>query len=125
MSSFYKSLFIFRNQNLSEGGYGRNHYWSNEKPVFNAEPLKKIKSVQTIDTIIPHSSPSFCELQNKNGLYRWACNDAQQLVDVQQERETMDCTHQRIKESQTVPIGAMDTFIKVGTVTLMGFYSKF
>lgn len=27
-------------------------------------------------------------------------------------------------ESQTVPIGAMDTFIKVGTVTLMGFYSK-
>lgn len=31
-------------------------------------------------------SPSFCELQNKNGLSEWASNDTQLLADVQQER---------------------------------------
>ena len=76
------------------------------------------------DTVISHTSPSFCELQNKNGLYRWACNNAQLLADVQQERETIDFIHHRIKDSQTVTHGAMDTFIRVGIATLMGFYSK-
>lgn len=57
-------------QNLSERVYERNYYWPNEKPVFNAELLEKITTEQTIDTVITHTSPSFCELQNKNGLYR-------------------------------------------------------
>ena len=89
-------------QDLSERVYERNYYWPNEKPVFNAELLEKITTEQTIDTVITHTSPSFCELQNKNGLYRWACNNAQLLADVQQERETMDCIHHKIKENQTV-----------------------
>ena len=71
------------------------------------------------DTVISHTSPSFCELQNKKELYRLACNDAQLLADVQQEWETIDCIHHRIKDCQTVTHGAMDTFIRVGIATLM------
>ena len=87
--------------NLTEGVYERNYYWTNEKPVFNAELLEKIISEQTIDTVITHTSPSFCELQNKDELYRWSSDDAQLMTDVQQERETMDHIYQMIKESQT------------------------
>ena len=54
------------------------------------------------ETVISHTSPSFCELQNKKGLYRLACNNAQLLADVQQEREIIDCIHHRIKDCQTI-----------------------
>ena len=64
--------------------------------------LDKITAEQTIDTVITHTSPSFCELQNKNGLYRWTNNDTQLLVDVQQERETMDSIHHMLKEKQNI-----------------------
>ena len=87
---------------LSKGIYERNYYWPDEKPVFNAELLDKITAEQTIDTVITHTSPSFCELQNKNGLYRWTNNDTQLLVDVQQERETMDSIHHMLKEKQNI-----------------------
>ena len=82
--------------------YEPNYYWSNEKPVFNTELLGKIMSEQSIDTVITHTSPSFCELQNKNGLSEWGSNDAQLLADVQQERQTMDSIYHLLKESQTV-----------------------
>lgn len=87
---------------LNKGIYERNYYWPDEKPVFNAELLDKITAEQTIDTVITHTSPSFCELQNKNGLYRWTNNDTQLLVDIKQERETMDSIHHMLKEKQNI-----------------------
>ena len=57
---------------------------------------------QIIDTVITHTSPSFCELQNKNGLYRWANDDTQLTVDVQQERNTMDSIYHMLKENQNI-----------------------
>ncbi len=77
----------------SEGIYEPNYYWPNEKPVFNSELLDKIISKQSIDTIVTHTAPSFCELHTKQGLYKWAENDAQLTTDVQKEREIMDSIH--------------------------------
>lgn len=90
------------NLDIGKGIYEPNYYWHNEKPVFNTELLGKIMSEQSIDTVITHTSPSFCELQNKNGLSEWSSNDAQLLADVQQERQTMDSIYHLLKESQTV-----------------------
>ena len=89
-------------QDLSKGIYERNYYWPKEKPVFNVELLKRIMVEQIIDTVITHTSPSFCELQNKNGLYRWANDDTQLTVDVQQERNTMDSIYHMLKENQNI-----------------------
>lgn len=75
---------------MSKDIYEPNYYWPNEKPVFNSGLLGKIMSEQTIDTVITHTSPSFCELQNRNGLSEWSRDDTQLVVDVRQERQTMD-----------------------------------
>lgn len=82
--------------------YDPNYYWPNEKPVFNSELLGKIMSEQTIDTVITHTSPSFCELQNKNGLSEWSRDDTQLVADVRQERQTMDAIYYLLKERRTI-----------------------
>lgn len=45
-----------------------NYYWINESPLFDDALLFKILEERRIDTIITHTAPSFCELQNKAGL---------------------------------------------------------
>ena len=82
--------------------YEPNYYWPNEKPVFNSELLGKIMSEQPIDSVITHTSPSFCELQNKNGLSEWSSNDTQLASDVQLERQTIDSIYYSLKESRTI-----------------------
>lgn len=82
--------------------YEPNYYWPNEKLVFNSEQFGEINSDQLIDTVITHMSPSFCELQNKNGLSEWDSNDTQLLADVQQERQAMNSIYYLLKESRTV-----------------------
>ena len=87
---------------MSKDIYEPNYYWSNEKPVFNSGLLGKIMSEQTIDTVITHTSPSFCELQNKNGLSEWSRDDTQLVVDVRRERQTMDAIYYLLKERRTI-----------------------
>lgn len=47
-------------------------------------------------------SPSFYELQNKNGLSECESNDTQLLADVQQERQVMNSIYYLLKENRTV-----------------------
>jgi hypothetical protein len=46
---------------------------------------------------VTHTAPSFCELQNKDGLLQWAIYDDGLLDDVQSERETMDAIYETLK----------------------------
>ena len=73
------------------------YYWQDEPPVFKEELMNKILGKYSIDTIVSHSAPSFCELQNKIGLASWAEEDAELLSDVQQERSTMDAIYTKLK----------------------------
>jgi hypothetical protein len=67
-----------------------NVYWSNELPEFNKEKLNRIDQQCAIDTVITHTSPSFCELSSHNFLESWAAHDADLLDDVKYERQVMD-----------------------------------
>ena len=67
-----------------------NVYWHNEAPVFNKGILDKIDQMCAIDTVITHTSPSFCELSSHFGLLEWAERDDTLLEDVEHERKEMD-----------------------------------
>ena len=67
-----------------------NLYWSNELPEFNKEKLNAIDQQCAVDTVITHTSPSFCELSSHNFLESWAAHDADLLDDVRYERQVMD-----------------------------------
>ena len=74
-----------------------NYYWSDEAPKFDKEILTQILVENTLDTVITHTAPSFCELQSKSGLGSWAVRDASLLHDVQQERSSMDAIFNALK----------------------------
>ena len=44
----------------------------------------------TIDSVITHTAPSFCELTSKNGLANWAIRDEDLTAHVKYERQVMD-----------------------------------
>lgn len=68
----------------------RNIYWNNEYPVFAAEKLDSISESSAIDTIVTHTSPSFCELTSKIGLANMAIRDEYLMAHVKSERQVMD-----------------------------------
>ena len=74
-----------------------NYYWHNEPPVFNEELLAQILAETNIDTVVTHTAPSFCELQDKSGLDEWAAYDSNLIPDIQNERSTMDAIHAKLK----------------------------
>ena len=65
-------------------------------PVYDDRELSCINEKFAIDTVITHSAPSFCALQNKNFLMHYAASDAALLDDVQKERATMDDLYNRL-----------------------------
>ena len=52
-----------------------------------------------IDTVITHTTPSFCELISKDGLTEWAAMDPDIPADCAKERETMDHIHNYLKST--------------------------
>lgn len=74
----------------------RNVYWKNEAPLYDEKKMEAICSQFTIDTVITHTAPSFCELFTKETLHRWAQADATLLSDVETERTTMDKLHKQL-----------------------------
>ena len=73
----------------------RGHYltavwWPYEAPVFSPEKIEEIPSDIRIDTVITHTSPSFCEKKNTKDLVSWAVMDTTLMADVDRERQTMD-----------------------------------
>ena len=73
-----------------------NYYWSNEYPVFNPQLLDQVLSEQTIDVVITHSAPSFCELKSKLESNDWIVDD-DLYQDIKNERAVMDKLYERLK----------------------------
>lgn len=67
-----------------------NVYWSNEIPEFNKEKLDVIDRQCAVDTVITHTSPSFCELSSHHFLEDWAKRDTNLMDDIKYERQVMD-----------------------------------
>ena len=67
-----------------------NVYWNNELPEFNLERLDEIDRQCAVDTVITHTSPSFCELSSHHFLESWAERDVDLMDDIKYERQVMD-----------------------------------
>jgi len=67
-----------------------NVYWKDEQPYFDKARLDTIDESCAIDTVITHTSPSFCERSSHQGLESWAEHDDTLMYDVQYERQVMD-----------------------------------
>lgn len=65
-------------------------WWPDEAPIYNEDALDFIPVECPIDTVITHTSPSFCELQSKQGLKSWAVMDPALVRDSDLERQTID-----------------------------------
>lgn len=75
-----------------------NVYWRDEIPFFNKEKLSEIDETYAIDTVITHTSPSFCELSSHQGLQDWAVRDESLMDDVKYERKVMDALYKHLHE---------------------------
>ena len=92
-----KRMRMYSHTSVSDELLSPNYYWSDEAPIFNKEILSEVISIHKVDAVVTHTAPSFCELQNKNGLLQWAINDDTLLDDVHREREVMDAIYQVLK----------------------------
>lgn len=82
---------------------GTASYWENEMPIFDEEALNAIGQQFRIDTVVTHTSPTFCELISKAGLSEWAARDSNLLADCDNERRTMNHILEHLK-SQNHPL---------------------
>ena len=58
--------------------------------------LTRINECFAIDTVVTHTSPSFCQLLSKRGLLSFAVSDDSLLTDVEAERNTMTDLYNRL-----------------------------
>lgn len=65
-------------------------WWPDEAPAFSSEDIADIPADIRIDTVVTHTAPSFCELQDKQGLKSWAAKDPELVRDTDKERKTID-----------------------------------
>ena len=65
-------------------------YWSNEPPVYDEEKLNGLSGQYAIDTVITHTSPSFCQLTHHHYIDEWVLRDRNLLADTKEERKVMD-----------------------------------
>ncbi|MBR6269387.1 MAG: metallophosphoesterase, partial [Bacteroidales bacterium] len=82
-----------KRQNIDRLAFGHTEtasWWADEAPVFNQEEIDAIPKDILIDTVVTHTSPSYCELITKDGLKDWLIYDPGLKWDTQKERETMD-----------------------------------
>ena len=76
-------------------------WWPDEAPVYDEDALAFIPVELPIDTVISHTAPSFCELNNSHrGLQSWAAKDPELIPDVENERKTMDRIFIKLKEDE-------------------------
>lgn len=79
------------NERLIQLGHTQTaSWWQDETPEFRPKEIAAIPENINIDTVVTHSSPSFCELRTKDGLKAWAVYDPALVWDCAHERETMD-----------------------------------
>ena len=74
-----------------------NVYWRNESPFFDKERLEMIDEECSLDTVVTHTSPSFCKLSSHQGLHDWAMRDENLMDDVKYERKVMDAVYAHLQ----------------------------
>ncbi len=74
----------------AEEPLARNIYWQNEYPVFNIDKLDAVNKHCSIDTVITHAAPSFCEQTSRSGIKNMAIRDEDLHAHVKHERQVMD-----------------------------------
>lgn len=82
-----------RYENYIDYGFGDLNpfvYWPDEKPVYDQARMEVISEACTIDTVITHTAPSFCEKQSRADMQDWLVKDEDLLQDIKEERRTMD-----------------------------------
>ena len=75
-------------------------WWPDEAPVFKEDAIAFIPAELPIDTVVSHTSPSFCELNSHRGLESWAAMDPTLIEDVTRERIVMDKVFNALKENE-------------------------
>ena len=70
-----------------------NVYWVDESPSYDESKLEAINEMYAIDTVITHTSPSFCELVSHQDIQNWAIRDEDLMKDMKTERNVMDQLH--------------------------------
>jgi hypothetical protein len=67
-----------------------NVYWLDERAIFDQAKLDAVSGVCAVDTVITHTSPSFCELCSRQSLQSFAVRDEDLMDVVKRERNVMD-----------------------------------
>lgn len=84
-----------------ERGHNRTAcWWPDETPVYNEDAIDSIPAEVQIDTVVSHTAPSFCGLNEHRFLRSWAAEDPKLLTDVTAERKTMDRIHKRLLDDR-------------------------
>ena len=73
-------------------------YWPDEKPVYDEAKLEAISKDFSIDTVVTHTAPSFCDPKEKRSLADWTAEDPLLPADVAKERKVMDDIHAYLKD---------------------------
>jgi hypothetical protein len=68
-------------------------------PVFNEDLLTQILAENSVDTVITHTAPSFCEMKSKAGISSWIKYDPDLVSDLDHERSIMDEIYASVKPS--------------------------
>lgn len=65
-------------------------YWPDEAPVYDQAMLETISRDHTVDVVITHTAPSFCERLSRANIQDWLVKDEDLLEDIKAERKVMD-----------------------------------
>ena len=77
----------------------RNSYWENEAPVYKEDEFKSIKDDGlTVNHVITHTCPSFCEPLSKDGIEYWLDRDPGLDEVINNERVVMDQIYNKLLE---------------------------
>ena len=80
-------------------------YWEDEAPIIDKDKMDEIfKEYDKIDYVISHSSPSFTNPTQCQGIEEWEKADANLKKDIQNERVTMDRIFEYLRDNDRKPV---------------------
>lgn len=76
-------------------------YWENEAAVYDPEKIDAI--TKSVDIVITHTSPKFCEPKTKTGIMGWFQYDYKLVDDCTNERQTLTDIHDHLIKNGHTP----------------------
>ena len=70
-----------------------DNYWPDERPVYDQVKLDTINDACSIDAVVTHTAPSFCEKISQDDIRDWLMKDEKLFNDIKRERKVMDDIH--------------------------------